>query len=188
MKRILGLIAQSSMACHDHFISWLSRLPRDHLYQIKDLVSGFLTYRLSCQSSTRPEAKIDIMAGLIPNLSADWSASALHASLEARNSPGTQEKAKDKKRLVHSDDWQVRAASRVMALIFAANIAPATPRWDAPQTSPHPDDKYGSSVQHDEVQARGQLLPASDFYNPLLDLTDLVADFETWEAKREASL
>ena len=183
MKRILGLIAQSSMACHDHFISWLSRLPRDHIHQIKDLVSGFLTYRLSCQSSTRPEANIDITAGLIPNLSADRSASALRASLEARNSPGTQKKAKDKERLVLSCDWQVRAASRVMALIFAANIAPATPRRDAPQNSPHPNDKYGSSTKHDEVQARGQLLPTSDFYIPLLDHADLVADFETWEAK-----
>lgn len=186
-KRIVGLIAQSPMVCHDHLISWLSRLPRDHFRQIKDLVSGFLTYRFIRRSDTQPEPKIDITGGgLIPNLNADWSTSSLRTSLEARGSPGIQEKATDKTKLVYIDDWQVKAASRVMALIFAANNIPASPRRDDIHNPSQSIDKQRHSRQHDEIKMRGQVLSTSHFYNPLLDLTDLVVDFETWETKRGA--
>ena len=36
----------------------------------------------------------------------------------------------------------------------------------------------------DRAHNHGQILPTSDFYNTLLDYSDLIADFEAWESKR----
>lgn len=181
VKRILGLIAQSPAVCHEHLVSWLARLPRDHFKQIKELVGGFLTYRLLRQRNARSEAEVDPTGGLIPDLNPGWSTSALRDALEARSSPDAQDTPRDKRKLVYGNDWQVRAASRVLALVFAANNMSTLPKRDAS----HNIDRHGyDTAQSDDVQARGQILPASDFYNPLLDLADLVGDFETWESKR----
>lgn len=182
IKRILGLIAQSPTACHNYLISWMTRLPRDHFKQIKDIVSKFLTYRLLRQNNAQPEVKIDITGGLIPHLNDGVSISALHAALEAPVSRGIKDKKKHK-RIIYGDDWQMRAASRVLALLFTANNLPMSPRRGLIHAFFHANGANGNSTQHDEVQARRQILPTSDFYESLIDSADLVVDFETWETK-----
>lgn len=183
IRRILGLIAQSPTPCHNYLTSWLARLPRDHFKQIKDIVSDFLTCRLMRQSNAQPEVRIDITGGLIPCLDGGVSVSALHAALEASASPNAKGKAEHKKKRVYSDDWQIRAASRVMALVVTANNLPMSPRRGLTQAFSQANGGNGNSTQHDVVQARRQILPTSDFYEPLIDIADLVVDFETWETK-----
>lgn len=179
IKRILGLIAQCPTICHNYLISWLARLPRDHFKQIKDIVGGFLTYRLIRQSNTQPEAKIDITGGLVPRLGGGVSVSVLHAALEAPAPPNTNSKAKHKEKKVYSDDWQIRAASQVMALVFTANNLPMSPRRGPSHASFQATGASGNGG----LQARRQILSTSDFYEPLIDIADLVLDFETWETK-----
>ena len=50
--------------------------------------------------------------------------------------------------------WKVRAASRVMSLLFAAN------------------------------QSRNDAIPLKDFYNEALDSLDILADFNRWQQDR----
>ncbi|SPO05769.1 related to E3 ubiquitin protein ligase [Cephalotrichum gorgonifer] len=134
-------------------------------------------------NNMQPEAKIDVTGGLIPDLSAGRFVSVLHAALEGRQ-PNKHEKAKDKKSLVYSDEWQLRAASRVMAMIFAANNRPTSLDRDSSQSAPLAGDGREYSAQRDGIGARGQIIPTSDFYNSLTDFADVIADFEAWEAKR----
>lgn len=183
IKRILGLIAQSPTICHNYLISWLAQLPRDHFKQIKNIVGGFLAYRLMRQSNTQPEVKIDVTGGLVPRLDGGMSVSALHAALEAPAPPNAKIKTKHKEKKVYSDDWQIRAASKAMALVFTANNLPMSPRRGLTHASSQANGASGNSAQHGGLQARRQILPTSDFYEPLIDIADFVVDFETWETK-----
>jgi len=61
----------------------------------------------------------------------------------------------------YPDDWQIKASSRVLSLIFAAND-PVT------------------NHQH----SGGHLLPSTDFYNSMVDFVDLIKDFDGWESKK----
>ena len=177
IKRILGLMSNSSETCHHHLVSWLARLP-DHLFlQAKDMVSRFVTYRLSRQSDKKPEVRVDVTADLIPQMPSGRPGNAvasLHAALGG-SKPNSQKKQKqaaiaaEMKKVIYGDDWQIKAAARVMALIFAANkMTRANKDEQALQRS------HGST----------NLLTTSDFYNTLLDCLDLTADFEAWEARR----
>ncbi|CAI4212475.1 unnamed protein product [Parascedosporium putredinis] len=103
-------------------------LPRNHFKQIKDLVSGFLTYRLLRQFSAKPETKIDITNGLVPSLeSGHRTAAVLHAAIGDGAAPTTKVPTAW---TMSRDDWQVRAAARVMAFLFAANNLPILPTSD----------------------------------------------------------
>lgn len=66
IKRIVGLLSNSSTECHNHLISWLAKVDKTRFVRFKDLVSGFLTYRLLRQSDKTRPARVDITAGLIP--------------------------------------------------------------------------------------------------------------------------
>jgi E3 ubiquitin-protein ligase HECTD2 len=170
VKRIVGLLSNSSDQCHRHLVAWFSRLPEHLFLSIKDRVGAFVTYRLKRQSEKRVEQKIDVTAGLIPQLPNNRSGNtpaSLHAALEASKNAKKQKRPTDQPRLTYGDDWQIKAAAKVMALIFAAN------------NSTH--------VRQNEVgvrHAHGHLLATSDFYNTMLDCLDFKADFEMWESKR----
>ena len=181
IKRILGLISNSHNDCHTALITWFARLPESRFVQIKDLVSGFLAYRLIRQNEKRQEVKVDVIEGLIPNMSTGRSAASLHAAL-GQGSRSSKKPKEKPKMIVYSDDWQIKAAARVMSLLFAANNA-GHPKRGIPELLTSQDDILTSAVR-DQVHARGQVLPTSDFYTALLDDSDLVADFEIWESKR----
>lgn len=183
IKRILGLISNTSAECHNHLVAWFARLPEPRFLQLKDLAGGFLAYRLIRQNEKRYEVKVDVTAGLIPQLAAGRSPASLHAALgqSSRSSRAKKNVKAEPKKIIYHDDWQTKAAARVLGLLFAANNN--THRRSSTATLPSQDDVLNSSVK-DQVQARGQIVPTSDFYTTLLDDSDLVADFEAWEHKK----
>ena len=79
----------------------------------------------------------------------------------------------------YSEDWQLKAAAKVMAMLFAANNT-----WQAKRAGLTPAQTSISSLSKPRTKMHGQLLPTSDFYNTLLDYYDLVADFKAWESKK----
>ncbi|KAK1986681.1 HECT-domain-containing protein [Colletotrichum cereale] len=177
IKRILGLISNSSSSCQNYLTTWFARLSEHRFIKIKDLAAGFLTYRLIRQNEKKHEVKVDITAGLIPNMSAGHSVASLHAALGTPRGPSKKQKEQPKK-MVYNEDWQIRAAARVLSLVFAANNMTHIRRPD--QTSRN----MSSSTHRGGIQAHGQIIPTSDFYNTMIDYTDLVAEFEAWESKR----
>ncbi|OTB12914.1 hypothetical protein K445DRAFT_320409 [Daldinia sp. EC12] len=169
IKRILGLLANSSEPCHHHLITWFSRLPEQLFLQTKDLINGFIAYRLNRQSQKKVEPRVDMTGGLIPQMSNSRSsntAASLHAALESSKSKKRKQPV-EPIRAAYTDDWQIKAAAKVMALIYAANNLTHVRRID----------KSGG-------RTHGRLLPISDFYSSLVDGLDFKADFELWESKR----
>lgn len=181
IKRILGLLSNTPAECHNHLISWLSRVSESRFVQFKDFAGGFLSYRLNRQYEKKHETRIDVTAGLIPQLAAGRTPASLHAALgHPSRSRVKNTKQEPPKKLVYHDDWQTKAAARVMGLLFAANNS--NHRRSGAGTLSQ-DEVLSSSVK-DQVQARGQIVPTSDFYATSLDDSDLVADFEAWEHKK----
>ncbi|KAI1159546.1 hypothetical protein F5B18DRAFT_636595 [Nemania serpens] len=170
LKRIFGLLANSSEICHHHLITWLSRLPEHLLLQIKDTTGTFVTHRLTRQNERKVEPRIDITDGLIPRMSntrASNTPATLHAALEAAKSPRKQKQPAEQKRATYTDDWQIKVAARFMALIVAAN-------------------RYTYARRHNAGDGRvyGPLFTTSDFYSTLVDTIDFKSDFELWESRR----
>jgi len=177
IKRIVGLMSNSSHECHSHLVHWFARYPETQFLRFKELVSGFLTYRLIRQNEKKYEVKIDVTGGLIPSMGAGRSPASLHAALG--HTPGSGKKLKEKpKKIVFQDDWQIRAAAQVLGLLFAANNMGHTRR----SLAKRPD--HAATSNRERVHVRGQIVATSDFYITLLDDSDIVADFETWETKK----
>lgn len=182
IKRILGLLSHAPNDCHSHVISWFARYPEARFAGIKDLVGGFLIYRLLRQHEKKQEVKVDVVEGLIPDMSAGRTPASLHAAL-GPNSRQSKKYKEPTQRQLYNDDWQIRAAAQVMALVFAANNTSHSRRKTLPSQSSAQEGGY-ASTSRDFVHTRGQVFPTSDFYVTLLDDSDLVADFEAWEHKR----
>lgn len=175
LKRIFGLLSNLSNECHHHLVAWFARLSAPRFRRITELLGGFVTYRLTRQHGKRRIEESNPVDALVPSMSSNGhtSSAALHAALD----PRTNAKPKDgrPKPVVYNDDWQIKAAARVMALLFAANNSGATRQCD----------RSGRSTSGETgTNRRGQALATSDFYNTLLDYSDLIADFEAWESKR----
>ncbi|OBS22069.1 hypothetical protein FPOA_08406 [Fusarium poae] len=149
IKRIIGLISNSSPECHNQLISWFA-------------------------SGKKQEVKVDITAGLIPQMQEGRSGAFLYDEI---NRSTSSKKAKEpEKKVIYGEDWQIRASSRVLALLFAANNSPHSRKIE--------DSSSPSGERCTGVHFHGQMLPTSDFYNSMIDYTDLVADFENWEARK----
>jgi E3 ubiquitin-protein ligase HECTD2 len=176
IKRVLGLLSNLPNECHRHLVYWFARFSKSHLQRTTELVGSFVTYRLSRQHGKQQITKKDPTADLIPSLSTagQGASAALHATL---GMSGQHSRKSDNRPrpVVYNDDWQIRAAARVMALLFSANNIGITPKSDTNVTSM-------SSTEN--PNNHGQILPISSFYNTLLDYSDLVADFEAWEVGR----
>ncbi|KAI2642242.1 HECT-domain-containing protein [Xylaria nigripes] len=170
IKRIFGLLANSSEICHHHLITWLSRLPDHLLVQIKDMATSFVTYRLTRQNEQKVKSRVDVTDGLIPQMRSGRGGNTpatLHAALEASKSSKKQKQPGERKRTTYTEDWQIKAAARFTALIFAANN--------------HTHVRRRNVV---DGRLHGHLFATSDFYNTLVDTLDFHADFELWESRR----
>lgn len=184
VKRILGLISNLPDECHHHMIIWLSRSSESYFRRIVDLVGGFVTYRLSRQHGRRRSTSHNLLGELVPSISGSGveSPAQLHAALgivRASKTPSSNDEP-----MTYSEDWQIKAAARVMSLLCTANNNSAHRQQDFPQKV---ISENGDLPVHPFTQNRtqpAQLLPTSTFYNSLLDFSDLVADFETWESRR----
>lgn len=182
IKRILGLISNTPIECHNHLISWFSRFPVVRFRKFKDLISGFITYRLSRQHAKAQEAEVDVTGGLIPDMPsgrAGHSAASLHAALGGSH---RQQKPHElSKKVMYDDDWQVKAAARVMALLFTANnMSPQRAMREISSTCGNNE----SALARDRIHTHDQIVPTSEFYLTMLDYSDLVADYDAWESKR----
>ncbi|KAL9097899.1 MAG: hypothetical protein Q9165_000225 [Trypethelium subeluteriae] len=192
VKRILGLLAGTPPECHRICAAWFSRYSEDRLQRTIELVGRFVTYRLSRQNDRKRTPTQDMDDGLVPDITAsnaDTSAQ-LHAALGLSRSTTTATTAKKGQQpaatdVLYSEDWQLRAAAKVMALLFAANNSYHT-RKANPINVPLAEAVPVSSGAAARLRAKthGQLVPTSDFYNTLLDYMNLVADFELWETRR----
>lgn len=179
IKRVVGLISNSSTECHDKLISWLARSQTGRFTKNKDLISVFLTYRMLRSSTKKQEDKVDITAGLIPQMQAGRSGAYLHD--EIGGSRNMKKTGSTDKKTCYMEDWQIKAAARVLALFFAANNLPHS-KGVLDNALPRHGDFHGG---REGVHANGQIISTSDFYLSIIDYSaDLVADFEAWEAKR----
>lgn len=186
IKRIFGLIAYLSNDIHLYLKSWFSRFSDPEFAALVDLIGRFVTYRLTRQLDKPVQEQIDPTAGLIPSFSDGGARHAhqMHAALGARSNSTQKQNQEGKPRIsVYGEDWQIRAAARVMALLFQANVGHTARRRD---TSISPEQRQRSAGLNAKHQAymHGQMIPVSNFYNSMLDHADLVADFEMWETTK----
>ena len=175
IKRILGLMANLSVECHQTLITWICRLAEPPFRRIVELVGGFVTYRLTRQSGRIRSQSLDLIASLIPNISGPGAGTSahLHAAL---GMAGTSKRVRARGKIVtYNDDWQIKAAAKVMSLLFSANNSSFHRRTGV--WASHND------LARQRAHTHAQLLPASEFYNTLLDYADLTADFEAWESR-----
>ena len=178
IKRIVGLISNAPDDCHNHLITWFARYPNSAFTRLKDLIYGFLTYRMLRQNDKKQQARVDITAGLVPQLQDGRSGASLHEAIGTSRRP--QKTKEQSKHSTYSEDWQVRAAARTLFLVFAANNL---------QLAYHGDDKIaGQDGENDyyreNILANKPFLPNTDFYSSMIDFVDLIADFENWEARK----
>ncbi len=185
IKRILGLLANLPSEIHQHLVNWFLRFSEAHLRSLVDLVGGFVTYRLSRQHGRKRSSSHDPSGGLIPSmtgLGAGTSAH-LHAALGVSVAPKSPEKTD--MLLSYSEDWQVKAAARVMSLLFSASIQGSSRVQEAGKAIMSGKGRIiAGSTPHSRAHRHGQLLPTNAFYNTRLDYIDLVTDFEMWESRR----
>jgi E3 ubiquitin-protein ligase HECTD2 len=183
IKRILGLLSNVPNECHHHLVSWFAKYSDSQFQRTTDLIGSFVTYRLTRQHGKKREIDQDPTGGLVPNLGGRSTSATLHAAIGV--SSQTPRKSDGKAQaVVYHDDWQIKAAARVMALFFAANNSGLARRGEL---RPPPALGTGHSAglaARESARIHGQIIATSDFYNTLLDYSDLVSDFEAWEAKR----
>lgn len=184
LKRIFGLLSNLPSDFHRHLTAWFARYDELRFRQLVELIQRFTTYRLMRQRGRKKSFLVNPVDGLIPSLtgtSADTSAQ-LHAALGLSN----QKKGGGDSQNQHasySDDWQVKAAARVMSLLFHANRvfqgmrSAMTVAEDAKLLKP-------GNLSRTYIKNHGQLLSTSEFYNSMVDLSDLIADFDLWESSK----
>ncbi|PYH44314.1 E3 ubiquitin protein ligase [Aspergillus saccharolyticus JOP 1030-1] len=173
VKRIMGLLANLPNDCHHYLVSWFSRYSTGQFEKIVEIVGSFVTYRLMRQHGRKRSETAQPEDSLIPSFSsaAGNTPAELHAAINGR-SPNKSAKDDGEQPVVYTDDWQIRAAARVMSLLFTANNATVSRKPDGLGSTSRP-----------QSDRRGHMVPISSFYNTLLDYSDLVADFEAWESK-----
>ncbi|KAL2868844.1 HECT-type E3 ubiquitin-protein ligase [Aspergillus lucknowensis] len=179
VKRIVGLLANLPNDCHHYLVSWFARFSVGRFEKIVELVGRFVTYRLCRQHGRRRSEATDEDHYLIPSFSnaATTNPSELHAAISGRNE-SKQAKGKQDAPMSYSDDWQVRSAGRVMALLFTANNTDIARKLGGN----HDQNLISSSRQ--QGSQRGHMIPISSFYNTKLDYSNIVvADFEAWESR-----
>ena len=164
LKRIMGILANCPAELHPHLVSWFSHYDKTRFIRVKDITSGFLTYRLIRQDKKASNAG-DGLDDLLPSLPPGSNIGTLHEQLKQ----GSKMRGKISP---YFSDWQVRSCAQVLAFLFEANN-PHSSRHALP---PAPAGWKPSLAQ-------GVFLPMSDFYVSMIDCMDLVADFEEFGKK-----
>ncbi|KAM3425182.1 hypothetical protein BST61_g7141 [Cercospora zeina] len=187
LKRIFGLLAHANENCQRYLIGWYSRFDEELFVKHVDLVASFVTYRIDRRSS-RARGKSGVADnGLIPNLSG----SSMNTSVQLHSAMGLSGSV-NRGRSENGDepdwtgDWQLKAAARVMAMVFHANNI-----WQGKRLEPgesymaSADSNNGVLTCAAKAKRSGQLLHTSSFYNTLLDYLDMIEDFKEWEKRRD---
>ncbi|KAL8903501.1 MAG: hypothetical protein Q9207_003886 [Kuettlingeria erythrocarpa] len=199
-------MANLSAENHRHLVSWFARYPSADFRRLVELVGGFVARRLlrQPQESLRTPAQ-DSSSVLVPQISGPGAGTPaqLHTALGSgtkSNGPKVQEG-----RIMYRDDWQIKAAAKVMSLLFQANNSSAQrhlflggrqndgcnrlyrSRQLIPDQGRHPARgllQSGDRMSLLQARKPEQLIPTSAFYSTLLDYGDLIADFEAWESRQ----
>lgn len=185
IKRILGLMSNLPSECHHYLIIWFSRFSETHFRRLVDLIGSFVTYRLTRQHGRKRSNSHDPHAGLIPSVPGPGpgSSAQLHAALGISGAPKTPDR--NDGGVPYGEDWQIKAAARIMSLLFSANNQGSSRRQESSKTSPSAAGRSrAGSAGLNRAHQYGQILPTNAFYNTLLDYSDLIADFEAWESRR----
>ncbi|EXJ77278.1 other hect domain ubiquitin protein ligase E3 [Capronia epimyces CBS 606.96] len=186
IKRIIGLMANLSNDVHHCLVSWFARYSDGHFQRTVEMVGSFVTYRLARQQRRPVHEPINPTEGLVPSFadSGLHHASQIHAALGGRPSSTSASKSDGKPKISsYGEDWQIRAAARVMALLFQANIGHTGKKRDGSGSHEQRSQGLGHNAKY-PASSHGQIIPISCFYNTMLDYADLVADFETWETTK----
>ena len=184
IKRILGIMSNLPDDCHHHLIAWFSRFSESHFRRTVDLIGRFVTHRLIRQQGRKRSNSHDPVDELIPRVSRSGASSSaqLHAALGITAMSKIPSKKEDM--ITYSEDWQIKAAARVMSLLCTANNSGQYRRQEISQAiSPEAKPGTANSTTRQVIHRRGQILPTSTFYNTLLDYSDLISDFDTWETR-----
>ena len=182
IKRVLGLMSNLPSDCHHHLILWFSRFSEAHFRRLVELVGFFVTYRLARQHGKKGFNSHDPHGGLIPSVSGPGpgSSAQLHAALGISGVPKSPDR--NDYGVPYGEDWQLKAAARVMSLLFSANNQGWSRTHDCNPSAA--GRSMASSAARNRAHRHGQLLPTNAFYNTLLDYSDLIADFEAWESRK----
>ena len=184
IKRILGLLANLPPQSHQTVMSWFCRVSELHFRDMVELIGGFVSYRLSRQKRSKRTNGHDLTAGLIPEISGPGAGTPAHLHAAIVSSAKQPSKEPNDNGVMYRDDWQIKAAAKVMSLLFSANNYPRSSRFELLRASPGKSlEEVPLTVRH-HASRHSQLLPTSFFYNTRLDYVDLIADFETWESRR----
>jgi len=181
LKRIFGLLAGSSNICHRYLIGWLARFEEDRFTDVVDLVASFVTHRIAHRSSRSQNKNGLASGGLIPDLTGSTmnTSAQLHSAM-GLSGVGVKREDADRQP-TYASDWQVKAAAKLMSLLFAANnIWQGTRRIKGDRS----DSDIGATPQA-RSPTNGPLLHTSSFYNTLLDYQDMILDFKVWETKKD---
>lgn len=185
IKRILGLLSNLPNECHQHLVNWFSRFTESHFRRLVDLIGSFVSYRLSRQHGRKRSSSHDPAGFLIPSITGPGAGTSaqLHAALGAAAAPKSPEKSDSG--VAYAEDWQIKAAAKIMSLLFAANNHDSFVRLD---NTKKPQTDVGrtrtNSGPWKGAHRQRPLVAINAFYNTLLDYSDLIADFETWESRR----
>lgn len=185
IKRIVGITSNLSDECHHHLVAWFSGFSESHFRRIVELIGSFVTYRLLRQHDRKRSSNHDPVDELVSRaLESGASSSAhLHAALGITGTSKAPTKRSDT--ILYSEDWQIKAAARVMSLLYSANNGGPFRRQETTQTTPSElETGAARSIARQHTHRQRQILPISSFYNTLLDYSDLIADFETWETRK----
>lgn len=182
IKRILGLISNLPVNCQHHITMWFSQFSKLHFIKTVELVGSFVSYRLSRQHGRKHGSRTNLVAEPIPEIqrSRVSDSAQLHIAL------GVSRNSKDERKpnITYSEDWQIRAAAKVMSLLFSANTSGSHRRQDVLQsTSLEFSTADGCPPCPWHAHRPKQIVETSIFYNILLDHADLITDFETWETQ-----
>ncbi|KAL2365537.1 hypothetical protein RJZ56_001558 [Blastomyces dermatitidis] len=181
IKRIIGLLSNLPVDCHHTLVSWFSRFSESHFRRIVELIGSFVTYRLTRDdkrrrvNATKPRNE-DNIDGYVPTFSAagNTTPAQLHSAINRENAPKAP--PGNQQAVTYGKDWQIRAAAKVMALLFSANNLFHNRKRDGIRPG-------GEEILRLEGQGRRHLIPINAFYNTLLDYSDLIPDFEAWEGR-----
>ncbi|KAM5442831.1 putative E3 ubiquitin-protein ligase [Microsporum ferrugineum] len=178
LKRLFGLISNLSNECHRSLVVWFSRLLSSHFQRLVEIVNGFVTFRLGkCNKRQLTRAEHGVNLGrYVPTFSAPGTVTPAQLHTALQDNPAKSPTG-ESKLVSYADDWQIRAAARVMALLFKAN---GLRNGRKPEPGSSSKDGSLSSNLNDN---RLNKLAISCFYNARLDYADLILDFEAWESR-----
>ncbi|KAL1902205.1 putative E3 ubiquitin-protein ligase [Ceratocystis pirilliformis] len=182
IKRIFGLLSNASPECHNYLRQWWARFSRDRFIWTKDMASRFLAYRLTRhrEKHQRPPPP-DPYSQLIPEIPSSSTAAQAHSAIESFMSAGDTHNNRDSRRdtkknktelhEIPRDDWQIKAVTKILSILFAANEMPSS-------------DPDKTIVRHG-IKMHTKYVPVSDFYIPILDLMNSADDFDAWENRSQ---